>query len=208
MRAESLEVESELALFGRFSRAFTHILRGDLSVITNEISYLATKLPVGELDRATNRCSQMASTISKIAGLSGDLTLELIPYDEVARMFGAVSFAPRQGGGVYMDRVRGERLALMIRHLLGGTLESSLDIATPDEGATIRLVALGPDAETREYASWSAFAARERGERYVIEGVVADLLLRACAWGVHISLGHGQVHARVSIRDAEVARGV
>lgn len=207
MRSERLEVESELALFGRFSRAFTHILRGDLSVITNEISYLATKLPSGELDRATNRCSQMASTISKIAGLSGEPSIELVSYEEVARMYGATISAPQVVGGVFMDRVRAERLALMVRHLFGEEFTSCVELSPSGEGMIVQLTAAGPTCERREYVSWSAFAGRERGERYVIEGVVADLLARACAWGVTIRVGEGEVAARVVIRDVMMARG-
>jgi hypothetical protein len=207
MRAESLAVESELALFGRFSRAFTHILRGDLSVITNEISYLATKLPAGELDRASNRCSQMASTISKIAGLNTELSVELIPYDDIARMFGIRELTPARAGGVYMDRVRGERLSLMMRYLLGGELTGALEISNPEALLSMHLLTLGPETERREYRSWSSFATQERGERYVIEGVVADLLLRACGWGVQIVVGDGRTSAHVSVQDNGLSRG-
>lgn len=207
MRSERLEVESELALFGRFSRAFTHILRGDLSVITNEISYLATKLPSGELDRATNRCSQMASTISKIAGLNGETRIELVSYEEIARMYGATISGSHVTGGVFMDRVRAERLALMVRHLFGEEFTSCVELSPSGEGMIVRLTAAGHCSERREYVSWSAFAGRERGERYVIEGVVADLLTRACAWEIAIRVGEGEVTARIAIRDVGMARG-
>jgi hypothetical protein len=95
----------------------------------------------------------------------------------------------------------------MMRHLLGGEFDGALEISYPDEALSMHLSATGSQTKKKEYRSWSSFAAQERGERYVIEGVVADLLLRACGWGVQIGVGEGTISARVSFQDKVFPRG-
>ena len=201
MRAEFPGAESELILFSRFSRAFTHSMRGDLSVITNELSYLATKLPAGELDRASNRCSQMASTISKIAGLQSESLVETISIEDLSRMFGARNLVLDENRGYRIDRTRGERLALMLRYLLGEGSQGSLGVSEAKTSLCLTLSSDGPDGAPRLYGSWSSFSSQERGERYVIEGVVADLLTRALGWIVSITAGEGRVLASIQLED-------
>ena len=201
MRAEFPGAESELILFSRFSRAFTHSMRGDLSVITNELSYLATKLPAGELDRASNRCCQMASTISKIAGLQSESLVETISIADLSRMFGARNLVLDEGRRYRIDRMRGERLSLMLRYLLGEASQGSLAVSEAKSGLSLTLLGEGPEGPPRLYGSWSSFSSQERGERYVIEGVVADLLTRGVGWVVSITAGEGSVLASIQLED-------
>jgi hypothetical protein len=201
MRAESFGTESELALFSRFSRAFTHSMRGDLSVITNELSYLATKLPSGELDRASNRCSQMASTISKIAGLQSEALAESISIEDLSVMFGARNIVRDERREYRIDRMRGERLALMLRYLFGEPYQASLAVSDTHNGLCLTLVGDGPGGRPRLYRSWSSFSSQEKGERYVVEGVVADLLTRAFGWTVSITAGEGASLASIQLGD-------
>ena len=204
MRAEFPGAESELILFSRFSRAFTHSMRGDLSVITNELSYLATKLPAGELDRASNRCSQMASTISKIAGLQSESLVETVSLEDLSRMFGARNLVLDESRGYRIDRTRGERLALMLRYLLEEGSQGSLVVSEAKNSLCLTLSSDGPDGTPRLYGSWSSFSSQERGERYVIEGVVADLLTRGFGWVVSITAGEGSVLASIQLEDLTV----
>jgi hypothetical protein len=197
--AEFLGGESEIALFSRFSGAFTHLMRGDLSVITNELSYLASKLPVGELDRASNRCSQMASTISKIAGLSSESSSERLAVSQICSMFGALPEGDVATSSVFIDRVRGERLALMVRQLVGESYRASLGPAETGGGWCLKVFGSSNDGGERSYRSWSSFASRERGERSVIEGVVADLLTRACGWSVSLALSGTTLTATITL---------
>lgn len=189
MAGGGVQLESEFALFSRFSRAFGHVMRGDLSVITNEIAYLATVMPVGDLERAKNRSSQMAATVSKIAGLETDIELGEISACELARIFGAREVFFQAIPMVSVDRVKVERLAITIKQLVGRG-ESACDMTIGDgpnqEALELRIALHDPSERPRQFSSWSSFAVRERGERSVIDGVVADLIARAHAWTVSI----------------------
>ena len=185
MTANTTRGESEFTIFGRFSRAFSHVVRGDLSVITNEVSYLATQMPSEELGRVRNRCSQMAATISKIAGLQSDVATTLIGVDAAARIFGVAL----EGGGddvVSLDYVKIERLASIIRQMMPPS--DAPWMAAAVDGSVLTLSRSIQDFQGRgsRYASWSSFASKELGERSVIDAVVADLIMRAHGWRLAI----------------------
>ena len=181
MTADTIRGESEFIIFSRFSRAFSHVVRGDLSVITNEVSYLATQMPSEELGRVRNRCSQIAATISKIAGLQSEIATTRLGADAAARIFGAV--VEQQGDEVVsLDCVKVERLASSIRQMLPSS--DAPWIAHPSSGGVLTLSRniQGFHGIGARYASWSSFASKELGERSVIDAVVADLIMRAHGW--------------------------
>lgn len=187
MTADTTRAESEVAIFSRFSRAFSHVVRGDLSVITNEVSYLATSMPCEELGRVRNRCAQIAATVSKIAGLKSEVSSEPIAAEKAAAIFGA-RLSPGASGTVSLDRVKIERLASIVRHLFGDgdipwTAEWSEEFGL---GLSIRVPK--PSGLVKRYSSWSSFAAGELGERAVIDAVVADLIMRAHEWRLAIGV--------------------
>lgn len=202
MAGEVTPLESEFSLFSRFSRAFGHVMRGDLSVITNEIAYLATVMPVGDLERAKNRSAQMAATVSKIAGLETDIDLGEISAHELAKIFGAREVFLHTSPMVMVDRVKVERLALTIKQLVGCS-ESARDMTLGDgphrEALELRIALESPSERPRQFSSWSSFASRERGERSVIDGVVADLIARAHSWPVSIKSDGSRLLCVVSI---------
>ena len=198
MAAELPRGESELAIFSRFSRAFSHVVRGDLSVITNEVSYLATTMPPEELGRVRNRCSQIAATVSKIAGLRGEISTSLITIHEVARLFGASLSAPCSEV-VSVDRVKIERLCSILRQMLGDTDASWMAEWSTGEGLTLSIKIPKSAGSYARHASWSSFAAGFLGERAVIDGVVADLIMRAHSWGLAIQLEGSEMRCSLFI---------
>lgn len=184
--------ESELTLFSRFSRAFSHVVRGDLSVITNEVSYLATQMPSEELERVRNRSSQMAATVSKIAGLQSDVSPSLLEVAHAARIFGAVLTQPSESQLVALDRVKVERLASSLREMFKSSDTTWTAQCSNEESLVLSLRVPSHLGSGARYASWSSFASRELGERSVIDAVVADLIMRAHGWGLLIdSSEHG-----------------
>jgi hypothetical protein len=185
MTGDTTRGESELSIFCRFSRAFSHVVRGDISVITNEVSYLATQMPSEELSRVRNRCSQMAATISKIAGLQSDLAITRLGPDAVARAFGTV-LIPQGEDVVLLDYVKIERLASSIRQMVpSATTPWSAEYSAANKLTFSRTVD-GFQGLGARYASWSSFASKELGERAVIDAVVVDLIMRAHGWSVSI----------------------
>lgn len=190
MTTETTQTESEFSIFSRFSRAFSHVVRGDLSVITNEVSYLATTMPSEELGRVRNRCSQIAATISKIAGLRSELSLSLVSVDAVARTLGAV-VPGSSDDSVAIDAVKVERLASSIRQIVPGVEASWTAHSRADGCLSLSLHVPGQRGLGAQYASWSGFAAKELGERLVVDAVVADLIMRAHGWTVGIDSRDG-----------------
>ena len=187
MSADTSRGESEFTIFSRFSRAFSHVVRGDLSVITNEVSYLATSMPSDELGRVRSRCAQIAATVSKIAGLRSEMEPSRMSVNEVARVFGAPLSSPTKES-IVVDRVKAERLSSVIRQMLADVTIPWTAEWAPEVGLSLSLripTTVGP---TRRYASWSSFAAAELGERSVIDAVVADLIMRAHGWRLGIEL--------------------
>ena len=187
MAAETPGSESELAIFSRFSRAFSHVVRGDLSVITNEVSYLATTMPSEDLGRVRNRCSQIAATVSKIAGLKSEVSPSSLKIEDVACIFGArlpASIPDR----ISLDRIKVERLSSIVRQMLGNTDAPWTAEWSPDYGLALSIQIPKSPGPRAKYASWSSFAVGELGERAVIDGVVADLIMRAHEWRLGIEL--------------------
>jgi hypothetical protein len=185
MTANTTRGESEFTIFGRFSRAFSHVVRGDLSVITNEVSYLATQMPSEELGRVRNRCSQMAATISKIAGLQSDVATTPLGVDAAARIFGVAL----EGGGdnvVSLDCVKIERLASIIRQMMPPSDAPWMAAGVDRSVLTLSRSIQDFQGIGSRYASWSSFASKELGERSVIDAVVADLIMRAHGWRLAI----------------------
>ncbi|MEN9844917.1 MAG: hypothetical protein RIS36_64 [Pseudomonadota bacterium] len=179
--------ESELAIFSRFSTAFSHVVRGDLSVITNEVSYLTTTMPSEELGRVRNRCSQIAATVSKIAGVSGEMAPTLFGVAQVAAIFGArLDSSPAEK--ISLDRGKIERLVSSIREIFGDTQTLWTAEWSTEHGLSLCLKIPSSQGQIRRYTSWSSFAAGELGERAVIGAVVADLIMRAHDWRLGIEL--------------------
>jgi len=201
MVADTSRGESELAIFSRFSRAFSHVVRGDLSVITNEVSYLATTMPSEDLSRVRNRCSQIAATVSKIAGLKSEFCPLPLSVLEAAGIFGArLRDTPTEM--ILLDRVKVERLSSIVCQMLGDGDSSWIATWSPEGGLALSVQipkCLGPSAR---YGSWSSFAAGELGERAVIDAVVADLIMRAHGWRLGIELEERLMRCHIFIPPA------
>ena len=198
MAAENPRGESELAIFSRFSSAFSHLVRGDLSVITNEVSYLATTMPSEELGRVRTRCSQIAATVSKIAGLRSEIAPTRIGVNEVAAIFGA-RLGSSTSEMISLDRVKIERLASIIRQIFADADSPWMAEWSCKNGLSLLLRIPNSRGRTRRYGSWSSFAAGELGERAVIDAVVADLIMRAHEWPLGIDLDDRFISCRVFI---------
>jgi hypothetical protein len=61
---------SSTELIGAFLHSLGHTLRTPLSVISNELYYLASLTPKGECDRAIRRCTELSETLKRVSVLS------------------------------------------------------------------------------------------------------------------------------------------
>jgi hypothetical protein len=202
MAIKSATFDSEFTIFSRFSQAFSHVVRGDLSVVTNELSYLATRLPSEDLSRVKNRCAQMAATISRIAGLESALRVATVEASVLSRVFGASSEPGLDQVFLSYDPVKIERLATIVRQMCGdGSSSWTTQVDRDTEAFRISFVSprRNESEETRQFHSWSDFASRVLGERSVIDGVVADLIMRAHGWGIWLSVTSCAVEGFITV---------
>lgn len=51
---------------GTLFRALSHLIRGDLSVISNDLTFLSTLVPEGEVERSKSRCASIISTLHSL----------------------------------------------------------------------------------------------------------------------------------------------
>lgn len=202
MAIKSATYDSEFTVFSRFSQAFSHVVRGDLSVITNELSYLATRYPTEDLSRVRNRCAQMAATISKIAGLESSARLTQSSTTDIARIFSAIVSTLDDARVLQLDMVKVERFASIVRAMLGGAStewRAHGGSGSHNESFALSFSCSRVGGAERVYSSWSEFASKLLGERSVIDAVVADLIMRAHGWSVSIETRSGGVTGQILI---------
>jgi hypothetical protein len=202
MAIKSATFDSEFTIFSRFSQAFSHVVRGDLSVVTNELAYLASRLPSEDLSRVKNRCAQMAATISKIAGLESALRVSPVEATTLARVFSADPASALDETTVSYDPIKIERLATIIRQMCGeGGGAWSARVERESEAVFFSFVSpRGLEGEeSKRFHSFSEFASRVLGERSVIDGVVADLIIRAHGWSVSLLVSPRSTEGEISV---------
>jgi len=184
---------SEYVVCARLARSLAHLIRGDLSVINNDLVYLSSLVPPEELERSRARCSQVASTLGKLGALSVEDERGEISGRELAAFFSASVTERAATSVVVCDRSAIGRAASALRELLGewsGEVREGSDSAS----LSIELRREARHERQEEYTSLSDFAAAEMGERALIDACIAELILRNHGWRVSVSGG-----ARVTI---------
>lgn len=185
--------QDSVELFSRFSKSLTHLIRGDLSVVSSELSYLAGLVGDDQVALARKRCTALAQTISLIssgyvAGVQEEISLE-----ELAEAFaidcGANRFA------VVSERARLLHCVGELQILLG---EWSGEVVF-DGGVKIQLVFAqdNPSSAVGEYESISAYVAQSAGDGEVVRSVLVDYFLYSQGWRIQLSRSHTEL--RVSL---------
>jgi hypothetical protein len=148
VRAEiSPPAETEFTVCARLLRALSHIVRGDLSVITNDLAYLSAIAPPEELERPRARCASAAATLGKVNIITGSMSLEGVSLSGIVRELGGTY-------EVESALVRGDSCKLA---WIGQTLRGLI------EGLKVRSVARAP-RESFVIECYAASSA-ERGNR-------------------------------------------
>jgi hypothetical protein len=198
--------ESELQVCARVLRALAHRIRGDLSVITNDLAYIATVVDPAEVERARSRCSRISTALAHIGTLSGlEARAEdnpLMPLSQVLALFGLRVEVPEQlaRSKVSVSDALLHNLAHLIRGLLGdweGCLVDQDQIARDSISLLIRF-SKSVDFSER-YSSLGSFAAERLGESSVVEAGLIDLILRDLRWSIAIESLNREVTLRLTI---------
>jgi hypothetical protein len=180
-----LKADSESQLAARLLRALAHRIRGDLSVITNDLSYLATLVDPTEIERSQERCRKIASELSVLRVLTGTFDKQDVGASRVAELF-HVSLRDVVGCSadvVSVDEGALQQAVQIIRQLLGSSS------AAVEQTESLLIVTLTwPDkADDFEVtSSFSAGIATCIGEGGVVPAAVVDYVVRDFGWQIEM----------------------
>jgi hypothetical protein len=195
------ENDSELELCARILRSLAHKVRGDLSVITNELAYIATLVDSEEIKFSRARCDKMADTLSAISELVDTGIKARTNLSEVARIFGVTRSRPEFDTFFVTASPRLlERLVKAVRDILG----AGYQVEVTDSGDSLAILRVEARVTNhvgvkKSYSSISAFTADILGERFVVDAGVADLILRDHQWPARIDLEDRSVVLTISV---------
>lgn len=76
---------SYLEILTAFTKALSHKIRTPLSVISNELHYLGTKVSKEEIERANSQCKKISDILSAASLIEGDLSFERFNTSELLK---------------------------------------------------------------------------------------------------------------------------
>jgi hypothetical protein len=197
VRASEQQQETELELSARLLRSLAHRMRGDLSVVTNDLTYLSSILKPGEVDRSRARCATMVGVLSALSAFPTRSRRDRCALSELASKLLVQSVDPRVAGMcVYVDLSAIAYAAQLFERLLGGW-SGGVSCITPDRSAMCELRFKEPRTFLQDYCSVGSMTAAELGESAVVEGCLLDLVLRDHGWRVSLSCLDSSVIARI-----------
>lgn len=185
--------EREIELLERLSRTLLHTLRGDLSLLTSELSYLAGICGEGEVGSALSRCRSMAAKLAALEALRVPRVEGGITLDEILKALDASALTKTR------DRdVPGSDLPAAFSFLPRCFSSVPRTYSFEHSGTTICFtMQFAIDEDTyprpRGCTSLSRFLQGRFPDGVVLEGVVADFILRAHGWSVKIHSEAGDV---------------
>jgi hypothetical protein len=187
----------------RLLRALSHIIRGDLSVVTNDLTYLGSIAPPDELERPRGRCVSAAATLAKVNIITGSISCDGIPLSALVCELGGsleVEQALVRGDpsklawlGQTLRALFGTIALLTVSRMSRGCFAFECEAPrSPERGAVRRVPGLA------RYGSLGAYASRELGEREVVEASLVDLMFRGFGWELDLLSDEGSVTLRVT----------
>lgn len=181
--------DTELELSARLLRSLAHRLRGDLSVVTNDLVYLGSVVGPQEVERSRARCAGMAHVLACLSSLPSSSHRERYFVRDIAPMWG-VSLANDCDGTVpvVIDPHVVRYIAKLLTELLGEWSGNISVQHTNAPHARCRMRFHEARSLSKHYFSAAHMTAEEFGERSVIEGCLIDILLRDHGWTA--SFGH------------------
>lgn len=175
--------DSELELSSRLLRALSHRIRGDLSVVTNDLVYLSSLVDPAELQRPRARCANIASSLTSLGSLTSSTKRERSRCSQLADVL-LLKLDPSLDPGreVHVDRALLQDAVRLLRQLFGpwsGVIqEGAAGIKDLECNIHFERTSMLQEA----YSSVGRLAAAELGERLVVEGCLIDLIFRDHSW--------------------------
>ncbi len=172
------------------------MIRGDLSVITNDLTYLAGIVPPGEVERAKTRCANIAQFLGKLSVLQNGSALQECSLAEFARscLESEVADAVREQGLNRVVRCDLQQARFVFATVAGliapqgvaGVSRGAVDIEA--DVCTIVRTQARIDEPVRCYSTLSDFASGARGERAVVDAALCDLVLQTHGWSARATV--------------------
>jgi hypothetical protein len=174
--------ETELELVARLVRTLTHRVRGDLSVITNDLVYLSTLIDPREVVRPRERCAHISRLMGIVATVTQRSPKRAVPLGDIPALFGAGKLSQR--GFVEVDSELVTHVAELLSQLLGGIQTATAEPMKNDSGVCVCLSGGAKRQQQGAYSSASSFAAAEIGEGAIVEACIIDLIARDHGWAI------------------------
>lgn len=181
---------SEFVLCARLLRSLAHMIRGDLSVINNDLVYLSSIVGESELERSRARCAQVAAVVGKLRALSPEDPRSQITGAELAAIFGAALEDDVACARIAVDSGAMTHVACALREVLGGysaVMTRQRGEGDEPESLLLELTRSAPSVSKAQHDLFSSLAAAERGERAVVDGCIIDIVFRNHGWQVDMS---------------------
>ena len=178
--------EPELVLFERFARALLHSLRGDLSVIQNELAFICAEYGEQDVQGALGRCRSIAATLSQIS-------LARVPESAEPQPIGQLLPEAQTSADASGISLVGERSSLAFSlAALPSVLGSAVTEVSSAPGGLRVLVGHTP-AVTGVFRSLSSFVSAEVGEAGIVRSVLSDLVFRHLGYCIEVHSGEAGV---------------
>jgi hypothetical protein len=158
-------------------------------VITNDLAYIATMIDPAEVERSRARCNAISGGLAHLGALGSCCdTKEALALDQLLSIFNVS--APLDAAAARISVVVSEGLvelaARLLRELIGAADGSFVDLGGANRMAIV-LQARAASEFSECYGSLGAFAAAQRGERFIVEAGIIDLILRDHGWMVAVA---------------------
>ena len=175
--------ETPLVLIERLVRALLHTVRGDLSLIQNELSALSSEHGEERLRGALSRCRSIAAQL-------GQLTLaHAPPFQEAVGLSELLAETGGNGEGTEWS-LQGDRASLVaIFSLLPSVLGSRGYAAVVEQSSDaprVRITLRHRSTTYGTFRSFSSFVSAEAGERGVVLAALCDLLRQHFGYEVRV----------------------
>ena len=174
-------------------------MRGDLSVVLNDLAYFGTILPVSEIERSKARCANISQSLSALSSLKdGRVVVSDHSSEKLLALVHSVIHDKESPLKLALHECYSADLTALLtcfetisflveqRLVTGANLEATANT----EGRTLVISIHGDSTKLRRerYLSATEYASAELGETFVVQAVIVDLMLRA--QGISISFEH------------------